>query len=109
MDDATSNTDEDPIDESLIHWFNDSHSIKDLKTIVIEIVPSEGIKPLGIFQDTYSEEMNFPTLFFGHPRPTDISNRLSYKKIAKWELMHQDNDFATHITDIFFKAIKIII
>ena len=88
MDDATPNTDEDLIVESLIHWSNDSQLIKDLEITLIEITTFEGIKPHGIFQDTYSEEMNFPTLFFGHLHPTDISNKLSYQKIAKWELMH---------------------
>ena len=63
VDDSSYDLDEEPISESLIHWFNDPHSIKYLNTTIIDIVPSEGFKPLGIFQDVYLEEMNFPTLF----------------------------------------------
>jgi hypothetical protein len=109
LDETLVESDEEPITESLIHWFNDPHSIKDLDTTIIEIAPSEGFRPLGIFQDTYSEEMNFPTLFYGSARPEHMKDKFSYQKIAKWELLHRDNDFATHITNIFFKAIKIII
>ena len=39
VDNDTSKTNEDTIDESLIHWFNDSCSIKDLETNDIEITP----------------------------------------------------------------------
>ena len=53
--------------------------------------------------------MNFPTLFYGSARPKHMKIKFSYQKIAKWELMHEDNNFATHITNIFFKAIKITI
>ena len=53
--------------------------------------------------------MNFPTLFYGSTRPEHMINKFSYQKIEKWELMHKDNDFTTHIKNIFFKVIKIII
>lgn len=57
--------DEDEIEpESLMHLFNELHSINDLASTIIKIAPAEGFKPLGIFQDTYSEEMNFPTFFW---------------------------------------------
>ena len=108
VDNDITKLDEEPIAETLIHCFNDSHSIKYLETTIIKFVLSEGIRALAIFQDTYLEEMNFPTLFFGSLHPTDIVDNLSYQKFSKWELMHQGNDFATHITDIFFKAIKTI-
>ena len=52
MDDVICKHEKEPIIESLIHWFNESHSIKDLDTTIIEISPLEGFKPLGIFQDT---------------------------------------------------------
>lgn len=61
--------------ESLIHWFNESNTINDLASTIIEIALAEGFKPLGIFQDTYSEEMNFPTLFFGSPQPNEITKK----------------------------------
>jgi hypothetical protein len=45
----------------------------------ITIVPSEkGFQPLGLFHDIHSKEYNFPTLFFGHARP---SLTCSYQKI----------------------------
>jgi hypothetical protein len=105
MDDTLSDLEDEPITKSLIHWFNDPHSIKDLDTTIIDIAPSKGFKPLSIFQDVYSEEMNFPTLFYGFPRPEEITKTFTYQKIAKWELMHKDRDFANHISNIFFKAI----
>ena len=53
--------------------------------------------------------MNFPTLFYGFSQPKHMTNKFSYQKIEKWELMHKDNDFSTHIKNIFFKVVKIII
>ena len=76
---------------------------------VIEIAPFEGFSPLSVFQDHHLEEMHFPTLFFGFARSSDIVQRFSYLKITQWELLHKDDDFATHITNIFFKAMRIII
>ncbi len=66
--------------ESLIHWFNESHAINDLGSTIVEIAPAEGLKPLGIFQDTYSKEMNFPTLFFGSPRAEEIAKKINLPK-----------------------------
>lgn len=100
---------EEPEPKSLIHWFNESHSINDLGSIIVEIALAEGFNPLGIFQDTYSEEMNILTLFFGFSRAEEITKKITYQKNSKWELMYKDNDFSTHITNFFFKAIKIII
>lgn len=63
--------------------------------------------PLGIFQDKYSEEMSFPTLFYGQARPDDITKKFTYQKIAQWELLHKDHDSAYHITHLFYKAVRI--
>ena len=109
MDDTLSDLEDEPITKSLIHWFNDPHSVKDLDTTNIDIAPSKGFKPLRIFQDVYSEEMNLPTLFYSFPWPEDIKKIFTYQKIAKWEPMHKDRDFAIHISNIFFKTIKNII
>ena len=46
--------------------------IHDLQDKIIEIARVEGKRPLGIFKDKFVEEMNFPTLFYGDPRPNDI-------------------------------------
>jgi hypothetical protein len=45
----------------------------------LTIAPSEGFRLLGLFQDTYFEKYNFPTIFFGHLRPP---LKCSYQKIA---------------------------
>jgi hypothetical protein len=34
---------------------------------------------------------------------------MSYQVIVQWELLHKNHDFATHIPNLFFKAIKILI
>ncbi len=34
------------------------------------IVPRKKIQLLGLFCDAHSKEYNFPTLFYGHPRPS---------------------------------------
>ena len=49
MYDVMSEHEQESITESLIHWFNESHSIKDLDTTIIEIAPSKVFKPLSIF------------------------------------------------------------
>jgi hypothetical protein len=59
-----------------------------------------------LFRDLHSEEYNFPTLFFGH-QWLDI--KLSYQKIAQAELTSTNRKFAYHITNLFFKTIKILI
>ena len=53
--------------------------------------------------------MSFPTLFFGEKRPEDMTNNLSYQQIAKWEVLHKEHDFAYHTTNLFYKAVRIIL
>jgi hypothetical protein len=95
--------------ETLIHGFTNSQHIRDLQDKIVEIAPTEGKHPLGIFKDKFVEEMNFPTLFYGDPRSSDITERFSYQKIVRWELLHSSNDFSCHITNLFFKTMNIII
>jgi hypothetical protein len=59
--------------ETLIHRLIDSQCIRDLQDKTVEIAPAEGKRPLGIFKDKVSKEMNFPTLFYGDPHPSDIT------------------------------------
>ena len=101
--------DVEPISETLVHGYGEAQLINDLDTQIIQIAPSEGFKPLGIFQDKFSEELNFPTLFYGFSRPDDVTNRFSYQQIANWELLHSSEDFSTHITNIFYKAVKVLV
>ena len=53
--------------------------------------------------------MSFPTLFFGEKRPEDMTNNLSYQKTARWEVLHKEHDFAYHTTNLFYKAVRIIV
>jgi hypothetical protein len=76
---------------------------------MVKIAPVEGKHPLGIFKGKFVEEMNFPTLFYGDPRPSDIIEQFNYNKIVRWELLHSSSDFSCHITNLFFKTICIII
>jgi hypothetical protein len=57
-----------------------------LQDIIFEVVGDEGRKPIGIFKEKFTEEMNFLTLFLGNPCDDDITKRLSYQKIVheKW-------------------------
>ena len=57
--------------ETLVHGFTDSQRIHDLQDKIVEIAPTEGQCPLGIFMEKFVEEMNFP--FYGDPRATDIT------------------------------------
>jgi len=53
--------------------------------------------------------MNFPTLFYGDPCASDITEWFNYQKIVWWELLHSGGDFSCHITNLFFKTMRIII
>ena len=100
---------QEPVTKTLLHGFTDSHSIYDLQNNQINIAPGEGYIPLGIFQDRYSEELSFPTLFYGQKRPDDVTKSFTYQKISRWEILHKDHDFAYHITNLFYKAVRIIL
>ncbi len=70
----------------------------------ITMAPCKDFKLLGLFQDIHYEKLNFPTLFFGQPQ-NNQGIKMSYQKITQWELLHKNHDFATHIPNLFFKAI----
>ena len=100
---------EEPITKTMIHGFTNSYNIYDLQNNQINIALAEGYMPLGIFQDKYSEEMSFPSPFYGEKRPDDIEKNFSYKKIAQWEVLHIDHEFSYHTTNLFYKVICIIL
>lgn len=89
--------------------FIQSHRIHDLQDIIFKVAPSNGQIPFGIFKDKFSEEMTFPTLFFGNPRDDDITKRPSYQKIVQWDVLHFSGYFSYHITNLFFKTTQIVI
>jgi hypothetical protein len=94
--DASDESDNETTAETLVHGFTDSQCIHDLQDKIVEIAPVEGQRPLGIFKDKSVEEMNFPTLFYGDPCGTDITERFSYHKIVRWELQHWCMDSLVH-------------
>jgi hypothetical protein len=71
----------------------------------ITVVLGEGFQPLGLFCDIHSKNNNFPTLIFGHPRPSQCS----YQKIAQAKLTNVHRKFAYHIINIYFITIKILL
>lgn len=73
------------------------------------IAPAAKFNPLSIFKDEYSEEYNYPTLYFGQKRPLPHQKKITYQDQAKGELQSADRRFALHIPNIFFKTIKILI
>ena len=83
----------------------DSHKICDFGSL-ISIAPSQEYSLFRIFKDKYSEELNYPTLFYDHLR-NERFKKLSYHEIARWNILHKSHDFTTNIQNIFFKAIKI--
>jgi hypothetical protein len=99
---------ENPPSETLVHNFLDSKKIYDFENLM-SIAPSQEYSPIGIFKDKNSEELNYPTLFSGHPRDEKITKNFSYHQIASWEILHKNHDFATNIQNIFFKAFKLCI
>ncbi len=52
---------------SMIHNFLDAYNFNDYKNIINFITTNQDFHPLGLFRDNHSKELNFPTLFCGHP------------------------------------------
>jgi hypothetical protein len=84
---------------SLEHVIDDNDKL-------LTITPIEGSQPLGLFCDAHSKKYNFPTIFYGHPRP---SFACSYQKIVQAKLISINRKFACHISNIYFKTIKVLI
>jgi hypothetical protein len=51
----------------MIHNFLDAYNFNDYKNIINFITTNQDFHPLGLFRDNHSKELNFPTLFCGHP------------------------------------------
>ena len=91
---------EDFPSETLVHNFLDLDKIYDFGSL-ISIAPYQEYFPLGIFKNKYSEELNYPILFYGHLRDERFK-KLSYHEIANWEILHKSHDFDTNIQNIYF-------
>ncbi len=94
--------------DTMVQNLLSSEQIYDYFEKTIVVAPGQDSKPLGLFHDECSEELNFPTLFFGQPRYKG-NIKLSYQKLAQWELLHKNHNFAISIPNLFFKAIKVLI
>ncbi len=53
-----------PID-SMIHNFLNVRKIMDYENNIYYIAPNQNFHPLSLFLNKHSEELNFPTLFYG--------------------------------------------
>ena len=76
---------------------------------ILCLAPGEHSSPLGLFQDTHSEILSFPSVFCGQPR-ADNSKRqvaLHYSDICKWELRNVDRRVALCLPNIFYKLKKL--
>jgi hypothetical protein len=93
----------------MIHNFLHASKINDYENVIYSIAPSQNFHPLGYFKDNHLEELNFPTLFYGHPQSLTISKKLSYQQIAQWELLHKSTKFSINISNLFFKATEVSI
>ena len=62
---------------------------------MLTVAPSQEYFPIGIFENTFGEELNLPTLYYGHPQNENINENFSYHHITNYEILHKDHDFAT--------------
>ncbi|KAJ8048747.1 ATP-dependent DNA helicase PIF1 [Holothuria leucospilota] len=83
-----------------------SHSAEEISNVALCLAPCEGQKPLGLFQDTHSECLSFPSLFCGKPRPQH-KRTVHYSDICKVELRHKDRRVSMSVSNIFYKAKKL--
>ena len=76
---------------------------------VYSIASAEVNTLVSIFMDKHAEELAFPTLFCGRPRPsnTDRPVNINYSDICKSELRRADRRMAKNIPNIFFKYKKL--
>lgn len=75
---------------------------------IISFAPGEGNKPLGIFMDTDSEFLSFPTIFCGKQRVDNKQRHVpvSYSTVAKWKIRCQDRRAAQSVPNYFYKLKK---
>ena len=76
---------------------------------IYNIAPGEGIVPLSIFRDKYSEELAYPGIFVGQKRPENHDRLVDvyYSDICKSELRQSYGRAAMCIENIFFKTKKL--
>eukprot|EP00732_Lithocolla_globosa_P000252 Lithocolla_globosa_v1_NODE_62_length_7247_cov_17.118503.p1 type:complete len:1467 gc:universal NODE_62_length_7247_cov_17.118503:2368-6768(+) len=72
------------------------------------LAPGEGNRPCALWTDEHVEEMAFPGVFGGHPRPSRPDNMgpITYSQQVRWELRNIDRRVAKCLDNIFFKLRK---
>ena len=65
LDSNFNEEDLEPIFETFLHGYGESHQIDDLDNQIIQIAHFEGFNPLAMFQDKFSEQMKLskPQIF----------------------------------------------
>ena len=76
---------------------------------ILNVAPAEGNRPLSIFRDKHSEELAYPGIFLGQPRPESKQEtiKVHYSTICKSELRRSDRRAAMCIENIFYKTKKL--
>lgn len=67
--------------DTLIHNFLHAEQIDNHEKL--SMAPSQDYHPLGLFRNKSCEELNLPTLFFGHPRNSKNYDQYSYQQIVQ--------------------------
>ena len=75
---------------------------------ILNVAPAEGNRPLSVFRDKYCEELAYPGIFLGQPRPDTEQRKVkvAYSDICKSELRRSDRRAAMCVENIFFKTKK---
>lgn len=75
---------------------------------VYNFAPGERNIPISVFLQKDSEEMAFPGIFCGEPRPSNAARKVkvSYGDIVKSELRNCDRRAAGNVENLFFKTKK---
>lgn len=76
---------------------------------ILNIAPGEGSRPQSIFKDKFCEELAYPGIFLGEPRPGNEKRlvKINYSNICKSELRSSDRRCAMCMENIFFKTKKL--
>jgi hypothetical protein len=79
---------ENPPSEILIHNFLDLKKNYYFGNLM-SIAPNQECSLMGVFKDKNSEELNYPTLFYGHWWNEKITKNFSYHQVASWEISQE--------------------
>lgn len=76
---------------------------------ILNVAPAEGNRPLSVFRDKYCEELAYPGIFLGQPRPDTEQRKVkvAYSDICKSELRRSNRRAAMCVENIFLKTKKL--